>query len=162
MHLVYFNHVVMQCFDTVCRNVHSSPSPVTDAFSKYLVQYELPPPVEKNTAYTRVTGSRVLTSAEGYAILHEKEEKKRKEKEEKNRRKQEREKCEKQEAFRKRQKKRQKITPKLTTQRTRHKGRTWTTNASTIAMLSFTSHDGVTWDLPSESTESDPATPLRL
>ena len=61
------------------------------------------PPVKKNTAASRVTGSRVLTRAEGYAILQEKEEKKRKEKEEKDRRKQEREekKCEKQEVFRK-------------------------------------------------------------
>ena len=38
-------------------------------------------------AETRVIGSRVLTSAEGIAILKEKEEKKKKEKEEKERKK---------------------------------------------------------------------------
>jgi len=71
-------------------NLHSSPAE-SDAISKYLVtvQYVPPPPV-KNTVSTRVTGSRVLTSAEGYAMLHEKEEKKKTE-EEKDRRKQERE-----------------------------------------------------------------------
>ena len=59
----------------------SSGTPSTSAISKYLVQYVAPPPPpKKNTANTRVTGSRVLTSAEGYAILREKEEKKKKEK----------------------------------------------------------------------------------
>ena len=76
----------------------------------HLVQYVPPPPVKKNTLSTRVTGSRVLTSAESYTILREKEDKKRKEKEEKDRRKQERErkKREKQEASKKRLKKKQK------------------------------------------------------
>ena len=47
--------------------------------SKNLIQYVPPPPVKKNTASTSITGSRVLTSAEGYALLHEKEKKKEKE-----------------------------------------------------------------------------------
>ena len=46
--------------------------------------------VEKKSAETRVTGSRILTSAEGLAILREKEEKKQKEKEDKEKRKLER------------------------------------------------------------------------
>jgi len=41
------------------------------------VQYVPPLPAKKKSS-TRVTGSRVLTSDEGYAILHEKEERKRK------------------------------------------------------------------------------------
>ena len=45
---------------------------------------------KKKAAETRVTGSCVLTSAKGIAILREKQEKKKKEKEEKERRKQER------------------------------------------------------------------------
>ena len=49
------------------------------------------PPPEKKSGTARVTGSRVLTSDEGYAILREKEDKKIKEKEEKEKRKQERE-----------------------------------------------------------------------
>ena len=62
----------------------------TNSISKYLVQY-VPAVVEKKkAAETRVTGSRVLTSAEGLAMLREKEEKKQKEKEEKEKRKQER------------------------------------------------------------------------
>jgi len=55
-----------------------------------VVQYLAPPPAKKNTANTRVAGSRVLTSAEGYVILWGKEEKKRKEKEEKEKKEQER------------------------------------------------------------------------
>jgi len=43
-----------------------------------------------NSSSTRVTGSRVLTSAEGLALLRGKEEKKQKEKEEKEKRKKER------------------------------------------------------------------------
>ena len=56
-------------------SVHTSP---TNSISKYLVQY-VPAVVEKKkAAETRVTGSRVLTSAEGLAMLREKEEKKQK------------------------------------------------------------------------------------
>ena len=93
-------YLFINVFYAVHTNVHSSPLPLSDAISKYLAQYVPPPPVKKNTASTRVSGSRVLTSAEGYAILREKEDKKRKEKEEKDQRKQEREqkKREKQEA----------------------------------------------------------------
>ena len=40
--------------------------------------YVLPAPVEKNTAFTRVTGLRALTSAEGYAILRGKKKKREK------------------------------------------------------------------------------------
>ena len=100
-----------------------------------------------------------MTSAEGYAILQGKEEKKRKEKEEKDRRKQEREekKREKQEAVRKKAEEKAKKSLQSTTQRTRRKGRMRTTNASTITMPSSTSHDGMTCDLPSENTESEPA-----
>ena len=58
--------------------------------SKYLVQYVPVVQEKKKATETRITGSRVLTSAEGIAILREREEKKRKEKEEKERRKQER------------------------------------------------------------------------
>ena len=65
-------------------------TPHSDIISKYLVQY-IPTPPAKKSGSARVTGSRVLTSDEGYAILHEKEEKTRKEKEEKEKRKQERE-----------------------------------------------------------------------
>ena len=48
--------------------------------SKYLVQY-VPVVSEKKAGETRITGSRVLTSTEGIAILREKEEKKKREKE---------------------------------------------------------------------------------
>ena len=58
--------------------------------SKYLVQYVPVVQEKKKATETRITGSRVLTSAEGIAILREREEKKRKKKEEKERRKQER------------------------------------------------------------------------
>ena len=62
----------------------------SNMISKYLIQY-VPAIVEKKkTASTRVTGLRVLTSAEGLAILTEKEEKMKQEKEEKEKRKQER------------------------------------------------------------------------
>ena len=61
-----------------------------NVLSKYLVQY-VPAATQKDkSSSTRVTGSRVLTSAEGLAILKEKEEKKQKEKEEKDKRKKER------------------------------------------------------------------------
>jgi len=68
--------------DTIVSNSQpkSSSVPSTSTISKYLVQYVAPPPAKKDTTNTRVTGSQVLTSAEGYAILHEKEEKKKKEK----------------------------------------------------------------------------------
>ena len=61
----------------------------SNVISKYLIQY-IPSVVEKKSAETRVTGSRILTSAEGLAILREKEEKKQKEKEDKEKRKLER------------------------------------------------------------------------
>ena len=67
----------------------SCKSSSSNVISKYLVQY-IPSVVEKRSAETRVTGSRILTSAEGLAILREKEEKKQKEKEGKEKRKQER------------------------------------------------------------------------
>jgi len=51
----------------------SSGIPSTSAISKYLVQYLAPPPAKKYIANTRVTGSWVLTSAEGYEILRGKE-----------------------------------------------------------------------------------------
>ena len=44
--------------------------------SKYLVQYVPVVSEKKKASETRITGSRVLTSAEGIAILREKEEKK--------------------------------------------------------------------------------------
>ena len=55
----------------------------SDSISKYLVQYVSPPPATK-TGIARVTGSRLLTSDKGYAILREKE-KKQREKEDKKR-----------------------------------------------------------------------------
>jgi len=57
--------------DTVVSNSQPKSSGVssTSAISKYLVQYVAHPPAKKNTANTRVTGPRVLTSAEGHAIL---------------------------------------------------------------------------------------------
>ena len=58
--------------------------------SKYLVQYVPKLPEKKKASQTRVTDLRVLTSAEGIAILKDKEDKKQKEKEEKEKRKQER------------------------------------------------------------------------
>ena len=61
----------------------------SNVISKYLIQY-IPSVVEKKSAETRVTGSRILTGAEGLAILREKEEKKQKEKEDKEKRKLER------------------------------------------------------------------------
>ena len=64
---------------------------------------------------------------------------------------------EKQEAFRKKAEEKAKKSLQSTAQRTRRKGRTRTTNASTITMPSSTSHDGMTSDLPSENTESEPA-----
>jgi len=57
--------------DTIVNNSQpkSSSVPSTSTISKYLVQYVAPPPAKKNTTNTRVTGSQVLTSAEGFAIL---------------------------------------------------------------------------------------------
>ena len=78
---------VSAIFDSTPKRSHKS---IPDAISKYLVQYVSPPPAKK-TGIARVTGSRVLTSDEGYAILREKEDKKQREKEEKEKRKQERE-----------------------------------------------------------------------
>ena len=43
--------------------------------SKYLVQYVPVVQEKKKATETRITGSRVLTSAEGIAILREREEK---------------------------------------------------------------------------------------
>ena len=67
----------------------SSSTPISpNMISKYLVQY-IPPPLERiKASETRATGSCVLTSAEGIAILREKDEK-RKGKEGKERMKQE-------------------------------------------------------------------------
>ena len=59
--------------DTVASNLQAKQS--TSAISKYLVQYVTSLPTKKNTANLRITGSRVLTIAEGYEILQEKEEK---------------------------------------------------------------------------------------
>ena len=67
---------------------HKSLSP--DIISKYLVQYVPVKPNTRSRTATRVSGSRVLTSAEGLLMLQEKEEKKKKELEEKERRKQQR------------------------------------------------------------------------
>ena len=52
--------------DTVVSNSQFKSSGIfsTSAISKDLVQYVTPPPVKKNAASKRVTGSRVLTSAE--------------------------------------------------------------------------------------------------
>ena len=79
--------------DTTSESISSSTTSTfqqTNAISKYLVQYIPVVPKKKKSSTTRVTGSRVLTSAEGLAILRENEEKKQKEKEEKEKRKQER------------------------------------------------------------------------
>ena len=62
-----------------------------DMISKYLVQYVPATPKSRRVNTKRVTGSRVLTSSEGIAILNEKEEKKKKELAEKEKRKEERE-----------------------------------------------------------------------
>ena len=61
----------------------SSKAQVTppNVLSKYLVQYVLASQEKNKASETRVTGLRVLTNAEGIAILKEKEEKKQKEKE---------------------------------------------------------------------------------
>ena len=85
-------HVSSSTSSVSCTVTSSSVSSasVTDAISKYLVQYVSPPPAKKSTTSTRVIGTRVLTSAEGLAILREKEDKKKKEIEEKERRKRER------------------------------------------------------------------------
>ena len=75
---------------TLLSNNSSVCTSPTNLISKYLVQYILTVIEKKKAAETRVTGSRVLTSAEGIAMLRENEEKKQKEKEEKEKRKQER------------------------------------------------------------------------
>ena len=64
---------------------HKSLSP--DIISKYLVQYVPVKPNTRSRTATRVSGSRVLTSAEGLLMLQEKEEKKKNEVEEKERKK---------------------------------------------------------------------------
>lgn len=69
----------------VCQS--SSP----DVISKYLVQYVPETPKSRRQTADRVTGSRVLTSAAGLAILKEKEDKKKREAEEKEKRRMERE-----------------------------------------------------------------------
>ena len=53
---------------------HKSLSP--DIISKYLVQYVPVKPKSRSRTATRVSGSRVLTCAEGLLMLQEKEEKK--------------------------------------------------------------------------------------
>ena len=60
---------------------HKSLSP--DIISKYLVQYVPVKPNTQSQTATRVSGSRLLTSAEGLLMLQEKEEKKKKEVEKK-------------------------------------------------------------------------------
>ena len=67
--------------------VATSLSPI----SKYLIQYVPVTPVRTRPEKSRVAGERVLTSAEGLAMLKEKEEKKQKEEEERKKRKHERE-----------------------------------------------------------------------
>jgi len=51
---------------------------LTSPLSNFLVQYVAQLPEKRAAPSTRVTGARVLTSAEGYQILREKEEKRRK------------------------------------------------------------------------------------
>ena len=65
----------------------SSSAESTDVISKYLVQYVPATPRSRNQSVDRVTGSRVLTSSEGLAMLKEKEEKKKREIEEKKKKK---------------------------------------------------------------------------
>ena len=55
-----------------------------DVISKYLVQYVPVKEPKPSQAANRVTGLRVLTSAEGLAILKEREDKKRREAQERN------------------------------------------------------------------------------
>ena len=74
---------------SICTSSTSTP-PSSNMISKYLVQYVPVVSEKKKVHETRITGSRVLTSVEGIAILREKEENKKKEKEEKEKRKQER------------------------------------------------------------------------
>lgn len=72
-------------------NTKSKKTPLSsDMISKYLVQYVPETPKGRETGTKRVTGARVLTSAQGLSILKEREEKKKKETEEKEKRKQER------------------------------------------------------------------------
>jgi len=95
----------------------------------------------KNAAPIRVTGSRVLTSAEGYAMLHKNEEKKKKKRkinESKKENRREREK--------KRLRKKLKKWPKKVSQRTKCKGKMQTTNDSTSTIPTPVSR-GVTCDL---------------
>ena len=73
---------VPQATSPVTISLTSSSTPLStckssssNVISKYLIQYILSV-VEKKSAETRVTGSQILTSAEGLAILREKEENK--------------------------------------------------------------------------------------
>ena len=68
----------------------SSKSRSPDIISKYLVQFVPVKQKSHQQSATRVTGSRVLTSAEGLTMLKEKEDQKKKEAEEKEKRKLER------------------------------------------------------------------------
>ena len=52
----------------------------SDMISKYLVQYVPPTPKSRKTDAQRVTGARVLTRAQGLAILKEKERRRMKQK----------------------------------------------------------------------------------
>ena len=102
----------------------------------------------------------MLTSAEGYAILLEKEDKKRKEKEEKERRKQDRieKKREKEEASkRKAEEKAKKSAMKSNmTTRQRRKGKAQSVDDATLP--TSTSHDEMTQDTRPENTQNEPAT----
>ena len=70
---------------TPTSSVFSSTPISPNMISKYLVQYIPAPPERKKAAETRVTGSRVLTSAEGIAILIKKRRRKKRKKRERSR-----------------------------------------------------------------------------
>ena len=115
-----YQHQYLICIsESTPKRSHESTS---DSISKYLVQYVSPPPAKK-PGIARVTGSRVLISDEGYAILQEKEEIKQREKEDKEKRKREREDKRKQksEFSKKRAEKKAKKTTLQSTRRTRSK-----------------------------------------
>ena len=87
------NNASTPTLSTADSNSSMSPTVIprnSNMISKYLIQYVPPTAEKKKAASTRVTGLRVLTSAEGLAILTEKEQKKKQEKEDKEKRKQER------------------------------------------------------------------------
>ena len=64
-----YHQYVCSLISSVCSSTPISPNMI----SKYLVQYTPAPPERKKAVETRVTGSRVLTSAEGIVILREKD-----------------------------------------------------------------------------------------